>query len=318
MGLSVKGDSIIISSIIKKIKEDGYYVILDTTSRGLQVFKEDPNIDEFIEHDEDMSIHDTIEFWEKQKKEVPHDRYINFSESIEMNLALHQSDPMYWEPKWVRAEQCNKNYYEESIKWAGETDVPLNPVLYFNKEEEKAAKVPFKRDRFNILWGLSGSGTNKIYPWTEYVMFDLLKAFPLITFVTVGDKKCKVLEPEHPRITRLSGEVPMRLSMCMTQYADLVVSPDTGLLHASGAYDTPKIGLLGHTTIENITKHFKNDYSLEAECACSPCFRLIYDQDVQCPKNPITHSPWCLSEGISPERLKAQIKAVIREHGHTS
>lgn len=313
MGLSVD-DSVIISSCIKKLKEEGYYIILDTTSRGLQVFQEDPNIDEFIHHDEDMSIEDTIDFWEVQKKEVKHDRYINFSESIEMNLALHHSDPLYWEPKYVRAAVCDKNYYEESIRWAKLEDVPFNPVLYFTEEEEKAAKVPFDNDKFSILWGLSGSGTNKIYPWTEYVMFDLLARFPDIHFITVGDDKCKILEPKHPRITRLSGEIPMRLAMCMTQFADLVVSPDTGLLHASGAYDTPKIGLLGHTTIKNITKHFNNDYSIKAECACSPCFRLIFDQDVQCPKNPITHSPWCLSEGLKPERVKARIERVIREH----
>ena len=308
------GDSICISSIIKQLKEDGYYVILDTTSRGLQVFQEDPNIDEFIKHDEDMSIEDTIAFWDVQKKEVKHDRYINFSESIEMNLALHQSDPLYWEPKWVRKEQCNKNYYEESVRWADMENVPLNPVLYFTKEEEKAAKVPIQADKFNILWGLSGSGTNKIYPWTEYVMLDLIKKYPHINFITVGDKKCKVLELEHPNVTRLSGSIPMRLSMCMTQYVDLVVSPDTGLLHASGAYNTPKIGLLGHTSIENITKHFIIDYSLEAVCNCAPCFRLIYDQEVQCPRNPITNSPWCLSEGISPERLFKQIERVISEH----
>jgi len=314
MGLSVKCDSIIISQCIKKLKEEGYYIILDTTSRGLQVFQKDPNIDEFIEHDEKMSIEDTIEFWEKQKKEVPHDRYINFSESLEMNVALHHSDPLYWEPKWVRAERCNKNYYEESIRWAGLEDVPFNPVLYFTEEEHKAARVPMQEGKFNILWGLSGSGTNKIYPWTEYVMSDLLAAFPFIHFVTVGDDKCKVLELKHPRVTRLSGEIPMRLAMCMTGHVDLVVSPDTGLLHASGAYSTPKIGILGHTTIENITKHFENDYSIEADCACSPCFRLIFDQEVQCPRNPITHSPWCLSEGVSPTRLFERIRRVINEH----
>jgi len=250
----------------------------------------------------------------QQKKDIKHDRYINFSESIEMNLALHHSDPAYWEPKYVRAEKCDKNYYEESMEWAGVEGCDIRPTLYFNEEEHKAAKVPFENDKFNILWGLSGSGTNKIYPWTEHVMSDLLKAFPFITFVTVGDKKCQVLELKHPSVTRLSGNIPMRLAMCMTQYADLVVCPDTGLLHAAGAYDTPKIGLLGHTTIENITKHFKNDYSLEAECTCSPCFRLIFDQEVQCPRSPITHSPWCLSEGIKPERLKVQIERVIREH----
>lgn len=309
------GDSIIISSIIKRLKEDGYYIILDTTTRGLQVFQEDPNIDEFIKHDEDMSIHDTLDFWEQQKKDIPHDKYINFSESIEMNLALHHSDPLYWEPKYIRAAKCSKNYYEESVRWAGMENVPINPVIYFTEEEHKASKEPLEEGKFNILWGLSGSGYNKLFPWTEYVMRDVLKAYPNVHFITVGDEKCQQLEFEHPRVTRLAGRIPMRLAMCMTGHVDLVVCPDTGLLHASGAYDTPKIGLLGHTNIENITKHFINDYSIEADCTCAPCFRLIYDQEVQCPMNPLTHSTWCLSEGIKPITVFNKIKRVINEQG---
>jgi len=311
------GDCIIISPILKKLKEQGYYIILDTTVRGLDVFKHDPNIDEFIEHDETIPVTEIYEFWEKQKKDIPHDLYINFSESIEMNLATHQSDPLYWEPKYVRAEKCNKNYYKETARWAGVELDEYRPVLYFTKEEEKAAQVPVEKDKFNILWCLSGSGKNKAYPWTEYVMLDLLKKYKDIQFITIGDKKCQQIETENPKITRLSGRIPMRLSMCMTKHTDLVVSPDTGVLHASGGYTTPKIGLLGHTTIKNITETFENDYSLEAECACAPCFRLIFDQEIQCPMNPVTHSPWCLSEGIPPERLFKQIERVYREH-HTS
>ena len=231
-----------------------------------------------------------------------------------MNLASHSSDPLYWKPKYERAEICNKNYYTESIKWAGLESCETIPTLYFSEEEKKAAQVPIEKDKFNILWCLSGSGKNKAYPWTEYVMLDLLNKYKDIQFITVGDEKCQQIETKNPNITRLSGQIPMRLSMCMTKYVGLVVSPDTGVLHASGAYTTPKIGLLGHTTKKNITETFKNDYSLEADCACAPCFRLIYDQEIQCPVHPITHSPWCLSEGIKPARLQTQIERVYNEY----
>jgi ADP-heptose:LPS heptosyltransferase len=98
--------------------------------------------------------------------------------------------------------------------------------------------------------------------------------------------------------------------MALTKEVDLVVSPDTGILHASGQFDTPKIGLLGHTTIENITKYFKNDHSIEAECACAPCFRLIYDWERQCPIEPVTYAAWCMSVGIPPEKVFERIMYV--------
>ena len=98
--------------------------------------------------------------------------------------------------------------------------------------------------------------------------------------------------------------------MTLTKYVNLVIAPDTGVLHASGCYETPKIGILGHTNITNITKHFINDFSIEAECACAPCFHLIYDHDVQCPVDVVTRAAWCMSAGIPPEKLYARFKKV--------
>ena len=124
---------------------------------------------------------------------------------------------------------------------------------------------------------------------------------------------CKLIESHADRITNLSGDIDIRISMAMTKFADLVISPDTGVLHASGCYDTPKIGLLGHTTIENITKHFINDYSVESDPAlaeCSPCFRLIYDMHLQCPVHTITGSAYCMGVGIVPEKIFEKVKKV--------
>jgi len=120
------------------------------------------------------------------------------------------------------------------------------------------------------------------------------------------------------RFIELAGEISMRESMLLTKYVDLVIAPDTGILHASGCYDTPKIGLLGHTTKENITKYFKNDYSIEATCACAPCFYLIYDHAVQCPIERVTSAAWCMAEGIKPEVLFNKIKEVLSVNNKSS
>lgn len=315
--LGAYGDMIMISPAIQKLKDDGYYIILNTNKRGEEVYRHDPRIDEFIMHDEDMAIDKVEAHWKQLEKDIPHERFINFTGSIENNVALHPTQPAYIYPKGERRELCDKNYYDTTLRWAGyEYEIGRNPSLHFTEAEEKEAKKYIKADRCNILWALSGSGRNKVYPWTEFVMGSVIKEYPNVNFITVGDYKCKMLEnitkdlPEE-NFTELAGEVNMRTSMLLTKYVNLVIAPDTGLLHASGCFDTPKIGLLGHTTKENITRYFKNDHSIEASCGCSPCFYLIYDHAIQCPIERVTSAAWCMAEGIKPEVLLNRIKEVI-------
>jgi ADP-heptose:LPS heptosyltransferase len=307
------GDNLILSIVFEKLKQLGYYVIFNTNTRGRKVYKHDNRIDEFLMHDETIGTDKVQEHWKRLKKEYGNCEYFkNFTGSIENNVAIHPVQPLYIHPKKEKFEHCNKNYYEVTADWSGLDINNYRPSLQFTKEEEAEAKKYINKDKYNIAWCLSGSGRNKVYPWTEYVMGSVIQEIPDVNFITVGDEKCKLLEniqhqlPEE-NFTELAGEVPFRISMLLTKYVDLVVSPDTGILHASGCFDTPKIGLLGHTTKENITKHFKNDCSIEADCACSPCYYLIYDHNIQCPIDPITHAAWCMSVGIQPEKVLKRI-----------
>jgi ADP-heptose:LPS heptosyltransferase len=309
--LGATGDMIIISPVIKKLKEMGYYVILNTGKRGKEVFLNNPNVDEFLMHNEDMKIDDLTSHWEKQKEEIKPDFYVNFTESLEGNVALHPTYPNYIYPKSERIAIGNKNYYDVTAAWSKVGECQKLPELYFTEEEIRQAKTHLKEGKYNILWQMSGSGAQKVYPWADYVMGEILKNDDDVHIITTGDEKCQLLESLIDKdITNLSGKNSIRITMCLTKYVDLVVAPDTGILHASGCYSTPKIGLLGHTTIENITKYFKNDHSLEADCPCAPCMRLIYDHTIQCPVEFMTHAAWCMAEGIKPERLYARYREV--------
>lgn len=307
--LGAYGDMIIITPVIKKLKELGYYVILNTSKRGKEVFENNPNVDEYIMHEEEMEIEKLHEHWSKLKKEIKPDKFINFTESIECNVAMHPIQPSYNYTKQERFDICNKNYYDATEKWAKLEGCQRLPELYFTQEEEEKAKKHLKTGHFNILWQLSGSGKQKVYPWTDYVIGETIKNYPKVHFITTGDLRCQILESLNSKnITNLSGRIPVREAFALTKFVDLVISPDTGVLHASGCFNTPKIGLLGHTNIENITKYFINDNSLEAECDCAPCFRLIYDYTIQCPIEFMTRAAWCMAEGIKPERVYEQIR----------
>jgi ADP-heptose:LPS heptosyltransferase len=318
--LGAYGDMVLITPVLEELKKQGYYIILNTSERGMKLLKGDPRIDEFIEHkDDSMPVKDIKDHWDKLEKEVKHDLFINFSESIECNVALHPSAPQYIYPKREREEFANKNYYDETMLWAKMDIKGAKPILNFTAKEEQECIGYTKKDKFNIIWCLSGSGKQKVYPWTDYVMGETIKNYPDVHFITVGDKKCQILEnlnEQLPKenVTELAGRVSIRTAMCLTKFVDLVISPDTGILHASGCYPTPKIGLLGHTTIENITKYFENDYSIEAQCECAPCFRLIYDWEIQCPRDLLTNAAWCMYS-IRPEEVYGRIRKVIKAKG---
>lgn len=315
--LGAYGDMLCITPALKKLKELEYYIMLYTNKRGRETLEHCPYVDQWIDHDETHPV-DTLHIhFENLKKEYPHDKYINFSESIECNVAFHPVNPEYIYPKndQERIKRGNRNYYDVTEEWAGLEGCQKTPEFNYTEEEAEKAKSYLKEGKINILWALSGSGKQKVYPWTEYVIGQILKDYENVHVITVGDLSSQLLETLiDERITNLSGNISMRMSMTLTAFVDLVIAPDTGVLHAAGCFDTSKIGLLGHTNIENITKYFKNDYSLEADVPCAPCFKLIYSHEVQCPVDIITHAALCMSHGITPERLYKQIRMVLERH----
>src|SRR5262249_12712882 len=95
----------------------------------------------------------------------------------------------------------------------------------------------------------------------------------------------KLLEFEHPQLSCKAGEWSIRQSLIATKMVDLVVGPETMITNASGCFDTPKIVLLSHSSKENLTKYWKNDYSLEPDvenAPCYPCHQLHYSRQ-SCP-----------------------------------
>jgi len=312
----LNGDMIIISPLFRILKEKGYHVICHTGKRGLNVLKGNPYIDEYIEYlKEGQENKDVDKEWEELEKKIGADYSKNFAESIEVQVSSHPKSAAYNYPKNETLPRLKQNFYDATMKWAGFPEYTgLKPELFIDKKEEDKVKHHIRKKQFNILWAWSGSGQNKAYPWAEFVMGDLLKRGD-IHIITVGDEKCQILEfnSSHKNLTKLSGKISYRESIVLAKLADLVVAPDTGLLHAAGAFSTPKIGILGHTTIENITKYFDNDYSLEpleGTCECAPCHKLIYDNKLQCPIDNLNGASWCMSKGHPPERLLNQILKV--------
>lgn len=275
------GDNIIITPIFRALKEDGYHVTFNTTDRGMDVLKYNPFIDVFRQHDASIKPDDKFdEYLANINKD--YDRAINLCGSIEGTLAkVPWKEDFKWS-KEKRHKECNKNFYDFSLEWAGYGNIKgKNGELYFSDLEERRAKE-FRnkyKGKFLVLWVLSGSAVHKAYPYTEHVARKLLEVYHNMVIMTVGDSACELIEWSHPRTKNYSGKWSIRKTLIMTKYADLVIGPDTGILHAAGCFDTPKILFLSSNTEENLSKYWENCINLFADVECHPCHQLHYSWD---------------------------------------
>lgn len=310
------GDCIVSTPLVRFFKQRGDEVVYVCNERGEQILRHNPHIETLeVEPKDVVPMPELPAHMERLRKKYNCDKILDLSESIEVALSQHPRSPNYKLPKQERFNKFNRNFYEytfEHVKesWEG---VDLKPEVFLTDEELTSAKSYLKSDHFNVTIGMAGSGGNKAWPHTEELCAKMKELIPNLHVITVGDERCQMIEPQGDYITNLSGKIPMRESMGLTKLSDLVIAPDTGLLHAAGCFDTPKIGMIGHNTRESITKYFTNDYSVEADplkAQCAPCFYLVYDMPLQCPQDLENGGAYCMSKGIPTDKVLEQVRKV--------
>lgn len=310
------GDVVQITPLIHYLKEAGNEVYVITSTQGMQILKNNPYIDKLIHYEaETVPAEELCDYFAKVAKENGCDKVINLCECVEVKYLFHAADPVYNYSKQERFLRGNHNHYDAVFEAAGLPDITGRlPEMFFDEKEEEAS-ANFRKDfigKFLIVWCLAGSSRHKTYLHTREVMEFLLTKYKDIVIVTVGDEYCKVFEAglEHERCIHKSGVWSLRETAIACKYASLVISPETGVAHFSGCFDTPKLIFLTHTTKECLSKYFKNDYSMEAKVDCAPCFRMINDADLQCPVEKFTHAPWCAAFGFPQDKVIKQIEKV--------
>ena len=299
------GDSLWITPVLKKLKEDGYYVVVNCTIYGAQVLKNNPNVDEFIIQNDGTSVpySEKGQYWDEIQKGF--EKVINLTQSVEGSLVKCEGSEEFDWPHDKRHKECNVNFQDRTMEMAGYPEAKgCLPELYFTDIEEALADTfaSSHKDKFTILWGLAGSAFHKVYPWAEYVGGEIACKYKDVEIITVGDNACKILEWQNPRTVNKAGVWTVRQSFLMTKHVDLVIGPDTGLMNAASCYDTPKILLSGSNSEENLNKHWVNCKALYAkDCECSPCHKLIYSNS--CPKGSIQGVGTKCMENIEPEQV---------------
>ena len=321
------GDAVWLTPVLRQLKNEGWHIVLNSTSYGAEVLRACPWIDEFLLQERDVVPNCELgPYWETIGQGF--ERVVNLCESVERTLLVRQGSAEYHLPHKRRHELCNVNYMDRTMEVAGYPAMKGElPELHFTDMEEELAQLIRKanENKFMLLWSLSGSSLHKCYPWTHIVAQTIHQKYPDVVIVTVGDEMCKILESwAHPSTLNKSGVWTIRQSMLMTKYADLVVGPETGVLNAASCFETPKIVLLSHSSPENLTKYWKDCIALSAPVNCQPCHRLIYDAecfksqaeikavDGQIIPLKVKHDGARCMEGLKPERIIEAIEKFYR------
>jgi ADP-heptose:LPS heptosyltransferase/predicted SAM-dependent methyltransferase len=311
------GDALMVSSILPRLKEQGYYITFNCTSATKNVLLHDPNIDEWLIQEQDFVPNAHLgPYWEQIRFDGRYDQIINLCESIEGGLLTLPGRLQHYYPDESRRRLfATVNYLERTHDIAG---VPheFSPKFYMTAEEDKWARKTVEACKTPVVAiAVNGSALHKVYPWTQIVVAWLLQKTPAHVFL-LGDKGQSVeiqkaitdaLEKESIDSTRLHpmcGKWDLRQNLSFVQYASCVLGPETGMLNAVCTESVPKVVMLSHSSKENLTKHWKNTIALEPDkerCPCYPCVRLHYSWQY-CNQNETTQAAQCASS-ITPETV---------------
>ncbi len=324
------GDLLMASSVLPALKAQNYHITFNCTPKGQDVLRHDPHIDEWWIQDRDQVPNDErlMDYWKALAAEG-FDKVVNLSESIEGPLLALPNRRLHALSDKARRLLCNVNYLEFTHAIAGVPGPPRS-TFYTAKDERRQAQTFRKRVNASptILWALAGSSVHKMYPWVAEVVIWLLEKLPHAKFVFVGGREEQIIEHaiaqqvarhllglEHEETDKLklsgtlaklkehwgenrlickSGAWSIRESMSFAQHADIIVGPETGIMHAAAFnHDVLKIVMLSHSNVNNLTRDWQNTISVEpTHVACYPCHRMHYNRDF-CPEHEETGAAMC-------------------------
>lgn len=271
------GDLMQTAPILASLKSQGYHVTLQSSPPGLDVVRYDPNIDHLQIQDKDQVPNVELgEYWAWCKKKFT--KFVNLSSSVEgALLAEHDRMTATW-PHEARHSLLDHNYVELMHRIAGlEKKFPIK--FHANElERDWARKERSKMGEFVILWSLAGSAVHKTWPYLDQVIARVLLSNQKATVVLCGGPEAEMLEAgweNEKRVVKTCGKWNIRQTLSFLYEADLLIGPETGVLNAAADMDLQKIVFLSHSSVENLTRDWKNCISLFPEnTSCYPCHIL--------------------------------------------
>lgn len=106
----------------------------------------------------------------------------------------------------------------------------------------------------------------------------------------------------------------LRELWALTERVNVVVSPDSMMVHVAGAFGTPCVGLWGPVSPDRRTSYYQNHHPIYHKefCPHSPCFVYAANFPKYCPPRPSARTTCDVLAGISPEEVIETVRKVRR------
>lgn len=336
------GDNIIASSAFAGLrKKYGRLEVIGGKPMHV-LYENNPHIDKLTVFEKDHppwgNGHEWQTFFHKRSKEG-YAFFANLAHSCESLGVAMKVETKFWWPDKMRRQLCGKSYLELVHDIC---DIPYSEISpnFFPTEEElsQARETKAKVGKFVIGWVLTGSRIDKVHPQADVAIARVIKELNLPVIMLGGPGKdyemAKLAQHEVRKLNHSDDGLHLALShdpekpnwgprrICtQAQMCDLVIGPDTGPMWAVAMHAMPKILMASHAGGHNITAHWVNTTTLEADrtrVPCYPCHRL-HDDSSMCTPNADKNGSACISD-ISVDKIVETIRHLTtkKEQDHGS
>jgi ADP-heptose:LPS heptosyltransferase len=335
------GDVLMTTPAVHVLAEQGYFVSYHTYEHAAEILNNNPHVGQLVSYKPDPETGRPPKVLKFDYVD-PRTLFLNMSGTCEVSLVDLEPEkgegpgliygcadhPSVYQIGCKQCEEARiardarvagRNYYDENMSRIplkpGQV-VPLRPELYFTHEEltqiDKFAEG--WEDHFVVIWLQSSTAMHKAYPLWASVAREFCRRYPDALIYSTGDKKAGFLEVhDNPQIKSVIGQWSLREAMALTQFADLVVGCESGIMHAASCYETPKIMLFSHSSPVNLTKYWINCTDLIPDRKAAPCHpcHQVHETRYSCPLVRLIHDypkvdtgwPICMALGINPDRV---------------
>lgn len=219
-------------------------------------------------------------------------------------------------------EQDQRCCYDDAFEFCGLTDVPAKYKLpnIQTCPEDFVCRYSLREDlpmmSKYLVYHFSPANKNRCYPPELGMMFvnDFLNEHPDYKVVLVGDATHGTLQTHTDKIINLIGKTKkFRDLIGILEGAQLVVCPDSSVLHLSAALNTPTVSLWGLLPSKARAQYYPLDTPLEGRgCPHTPCI----NHDFELPRNLCRDSHLfvegesqycCALQSIEPEYILAKV-----------
>ena len=336
------GDNLVAASPMRLLKGMGYMTEMITSESAQVVFHNNPFIDKLsVKKEGDIPGGAEWQKWFVSRARE-YEVFGHASHSQEGRHALFVDNTAFWWRSELRRKICAGSYLETAHDIMG---VPYEfGPLFFPTDEEKDRAAKTRDDQIGgryLAWAIAGSRIDKVHPYAAMAIARIISELRIpVVMVGAGAQQYEYAKQVHEHVKRSNGSDKnihlamspdgadpggekswsMRRSLTQVLTADLVVTPDTGFGWATAMEPMPKIAMVSHASVENITKHWVNTTTLHADperVPCWPCHRLHNDISTCTPNADGGHAAACMSD-ISVETIIQNVARLWRQRTEDS